>query len=100
MEEELKAEQTAAAASREGSFGYAAYAKAAIARRAKLAASSAEVKEKINLAAAEVTEGFQELKRLEIAQEHREKAERQRADKAEQAMLDELGLARHRRGVK
>jgi len=97
IEDELKAEQKAAGASPEAGYAYGSYANAVIARRAKLAASLAEAKVKIAQAAADVTESFQELKRLEIAQSHREQAARQRADKAEQAMLDELGASSHRR---
>ena len=69
-----------------------------IARRAKLAASLAEAKAKIAQAADEVTESFQELKRLEIAQSNREQAARDKAAKSERLMLDELGLNAHRRG--
>ena len=97
LEDELKSEQKTASLSPEGTFAYAAYAKAVIARRAKLAASLTEAKQKIAQAADDVTESFQELKRLEIAQEHREKAARQQAAKFEQTTLDELGVAAHRR---
>ena len=98
MEQEVKLEQEAAGASPEAGFAYGAYAEAVIARRAKLAASLAEVKARIAQAAADVTASFQDLKRLEIAQDHRDEAARRRADKAEQAMLDELGLVSYRRG--
>ena len=97
IEEEVRSEQEVAGASPEAGFAYGAYATAVIARRAKLAASLAEVRIKIAAAAADVTESFQELKRLEIAQSHREQAAKQRAAKAEQMALDELGLAPHRR---
>ena len=100
MEEEVKAEQKAASASPEAGYAYGPYANAVIARRAKLAVSLAAVKAKIVQAAADVTEGFQELKRLEIAQEHRQEAARRNADKAEQTLLDEMGLTSHRRGGK
>lgn len=97
IEEEMRAEQAAAGASTEAGFAYAAYARAVIARRAKLAASLADAKAKIAAAAVEVTESFQELKRLELAQEHRITAERQRTARLDQAVLDELGIALHRR---
>jgi flagellar protein FliJ len=97
LEEEIRSEQNTAKGSTEAAFGYANYAQAAIARRAKIAATMAEVKSQIAAAAAEVTAQFQELKRLEIAQTHREQAERQRMAKAEQAMYDELGLSSHQR---
>lgn len=98
IEEEVRSEQGVASASPEVGFAYGAYATAVIARRTKLAASLAEVKAKIAAAAADVTESFQELKRLEIAQSHREQAAKQRAAKLEQLGLDELGIAAHRRG--
>lgn len=98
IEEEVRNEQGVAAASPEIGFAYGAYATAVIARRTKLAASLAEVKAKIATAAADVTESFQELKRLEIAQSHREQAAKQRAAKLEQLGLDELGISAHRRG--
>lgn len=97
IEEEVRSEQHIAGASPEAGFAYGAYATAVIARRAKLAASLAGVRAKIATATADVTESFQELKRLEIAQSHREKAAKERAAKLEQMALDELGLAAHRR---
>ena len=97
LEEEIRSEQGVAKASPDAAFGYANYAEAAIGRRSKIAATLAEVKARISTAAAEVTAQFQELKRLEIAQTHREQAERQREAKAERAMYDELGLAAHQR---
>ena len=98
IENELKGEQMAAGASREAGYAYGAYAKTVIARRARLAASLAEAKAKIAQAADEVTESFQELKRLEIAQGNRERAARDKAAKSERLILDELGLNAHRRG--
>jgi flagellar FliJ protein len=98
LEEELRSEQKSAGASPEAGFAYGNYARAVIARRAKLAASLAEVQSRIEPAADDVSESFRELKRLEIAQEHREKAARDHAAKLERLALDELGARRRGAG--
>ena len=95
IEENMKSEQKVAVGSPEAAFAYGNYAKAVIARRATLAASLAEVQRKIAEAADDVAQSFQELKRFEIAQEHREKAARERQARLEQFAFDELGARRH-----
>lgn len=95
IEENMRSEQKVAVNSPEAGFAYGNYAKAVIARRATLAASLAEVQLKISETADDVTQSFQELKRFEIAQEHREKAARERAARLEQFAFDELGARRH-----
>lgn len=95
---ELRAEQEAARSSIEGQFIYGSYARAVIERREKLAQSIASAEEEVAEAAAQVTEAFQELKRFELAQAQRERAVRARAARIEQALLDETGLERYRRG--
>lgn len=95
IEEDMRSEQKVAVGSPEAGFAYGNYAKAVIARRATLAASLAEVQIKISQASDDVAQSFQELKRFEIAQEHREKAARERQARLEQFAFDELGARRH-----
>jgi flagellar protein FliJ len=98
LEDELKQEQqTAARSPEEAGYAYGRYAGRVIARRQAIAASLAEVKAKITQAAAAVTESFRELKRFEIAQERRERAEFEKEAKAERSILDEMGLQAHRK---
>lgn len=97
LDAELVREQETAAANEEARASYGAYAQQVVARRERIAQSKAEVAAQIEQAAIEVQEAFQELKRYEIALEAREKAERQRAARIEQARLDDLGLQMYRR---
>ncbi len=100
LEDEVLAEQAAAKASGEVVFGYGAYAKTVIERRKRLEQSISQVERQIEAATDEMAEAFQELKRYELAQESRDKREREKLRKRENAMLDEVavtGFARRRR---
>jgi flagellar FliJ protein len=97
LDAELTQEQATAAASEEVRASYGAYAQNVVERRERIAQSKAEVAAQIEQAGIEVQEAFQELKRYEIALEARQKAERQKAARIEQARLDDLGLQMYRR---
>tara|TARA_B100000315_G_C14234642_1_gene432569 strand:- start:24 stop:452 length:429 start_codon:yes stop_codon:yes gene_type:complete len=91
--EELLNEQHAAGASPgEAGYLYGYYAEAVIMRREKIAEASAETEERIAAAREELNEAYRELKKYEIAQENREKAEARELSLKEQADLDELGI--------
>ncbi|WP_207476539.1 flagellar FliJ family protein [Arenibaculum pallidiluteum] len=100
LEDEVLAEQAAARESAEVGYGYAAYAKVAIERRRRLEESIEQVARQIEAARDEMADAFQELKRYELAQEGRDRRERERLRRREGAMLDEVavtGFARRRR---
>ena len=97
LEQEILAEQkTASEKPEEAGFGYGQYALRAIHRRMLLARARAEAEQRIALAQDGVRQQFRDLKVFEIAQDNRDTAERKESQRAEQAVLDELGL-RHQR---
>jgi flagellar export protein FliJ len=102
LEEEVQAEQAAARASGEVAFGYGAYARIVIERRKRLDQSIEQVARQVAAATEEMAEAFQELKRFELAQEGRDRRERDRQRRREGAMLDEVavtGFARRHHGA-
>ncbi len=97
LEAELGAEQEVAKAFTEAALTYDVYAKAVIMRRENLAQSIADTKSQIERWALEVMESFQDVKRYELAQAHRQRAAEQQAARREQAVLDEVGAELYRR---
>ena len=100
LEDEVLAEQAAARASEDAGFAYAAYAKVVIERRRRLEESIAQVARQIETAREEMADAFQEVKRYELAQEGRDRRDRERLRRREGAMLDEVavtGFMRRRR---
>ncbi|MEI8394232.1 MAG: flagellar FliJ family protein [Rhodospirillaceae bacterium] len=89
LEEEIKTEQHAVHGNFEVSFGYAAFARAAIGRRQRLAAALEEIRSRIAAATDALAEAFQELKRYELAQEERVKQEKLKLKHKENELLDE-----------
>lgn len=79
------------------SFTYANFAHAALERGRKLGESLGQVEAQINIATDEMAEAFQELKRYELAEEERQKRERDKLKRKEAAMLDETALVGFRR---
>ncbi len=96
-EEHIKAEQRAAGANFEVSFGYGNFARAAILHRQRLAQALNEVRANIALAAEELAEAFREVKTFELAQEELEKQEKQKQRHKENETLDETAQIGHQR---
>jgi flagellar export protein FliJ len=97
LEREIAAEQkTAAEKPEEAGFTYGQYALRAIQRRSLLARARAEAEQRIAAAQEGVRQQFRDLKVFEIAQDNRDSVEQRESQRAEQAVLDELGLQRHR----
>jgi len=97
LEAEDAREQRAALASPEAARGYAGYAKRLIDRRRKLAQSTAELAQQMAQARDALTDAFQEVKRYEIAEASRQHGAKQREQKRQQAVLDDLGVEGFRR---
>ena len=97
LEEEIKAEQQTARTDFEVSFGYARFSRAALARRARIAQSIAEVQTRIVAATEALAEAFQEVKRYELAQEERERLDKEKLRHKENEMLDETAAIGFRR---
>ena len=96
LEAEIKAEQAAAGADLTGQFGYANYARQAIARRAELhtAHQQAEVaREKVR---EKVAVAFAELKKFEITAERRTALAQQEENRRLQGELDEIAQQQDR----
>lgn len=94
LEDEIIAEQEASKASLEASFAFPNYYKAAMKRRERLRQAIRAADHSVELAAEDMRETFQELKRYEIAEAERiakEVAERKRK---EAIMLDETASIR------
>ncbi len=96
LEAEIKAEQAAAGADLTGQFGYANYARQAIARRAELhtahqqaEAAREQVREKVAVA-------FAELKKFEITAERRAALAQQEENRRLQGELDEIAQQQDR----
>jgi flagellar protein FliJ len=94
---EVAQEQQAASRSGDTFNGYAAYAKAAMGRRATIERSIADLVPSLTEAEEAVTAAFQEMKRYELAEEHRQRRIDEKRRRREQAVLDETGLTRFQR---
>lgn len=98
LEAEIAAEQqTAAAAGGDAAFAYGNYALGAIARRATLNQSLADVERQITVLREQVAEAFQELKKYELLQEQRGRRARDQQARRQTAEQDEIGLQGFRR---
>lgn len=98
LEAEVKTQQaTAKRAAPEVAFAYSNFAQWAVERRARLAASIADVGGRLDAARAQASEAFQELKRFDIVLANRRARAREEASRRDQALLDEIGLEGHRR---
>jgi len=94
---EVAREQQVAAASQDPHSGYASYARAAMARRATIEQSLADLARKLGDAANAVTAAFQEMKRYELAEEHNRRRGEGKRKRREAAALDETALGRFHR---
>jgi flagellar FliJ protein len=93
-------EQATAARSIEAGSAYGGYARRLIERRDKLAQSLAAVEQEIVAARDAVNNAFQEMKRYETAAANRAAQRQRRLARAEQRVLDEIGLEMFRRGAR
>ena len=96
LEREVAVEEQKSGISDISHFAYPTYAKAVRTRRDNLRRSADELKGQLADAQAELGEAFEALKKVEIL-DNRERAADRFADAArEQAMMNDLGLARAR----
>ncbi|HYD31805.1 MAG TPA: flagellar export protein FliJ [Azospirillaceae bacterium] len=93
LEAEIKAEQDAARQSTEAALTFANYIAQANFRKKTLASSIAQVDRQIDVATDEMSEVFQEVKRYEIAQEERNRREKEKIRQRETAMFDEVAAS-------
>lgn len=97
LDEELVAEKSHAAEGGEGAYTYGAYLQAAKRRREAMDAGIAVLEKAAGEAREAVAEAFAELKKYEITKASRERRAQEEASRTEQNLLDEMGLAMHRR---
>jgi flagellar export protein FliJ len=98
LEAEVVEEQKAAADSPEtAGFLYGNYARRVIERCERLAQSIASMEARIAAAREELNEAYRELKKFQVAQGVRDRREALEAARRDQNVLDEIGLAVHRR---
>lgn len=97
LREELAREQQAVQSSpNEAGFFYGNYAAGVIQRRQHLNDGIVQMEAKVADAQDRLDEAYRELKKFEIAQEHRNFELAQEIGRQEQSEMDELGLQVHR----
>ena len=96
LEAEIKAEQAAAGADLTGQFGYANYARQAIARRAELHAAHQQAEVAREKVREKVATAFAELKKFEITAERRAALAQQEENRRLQGELDEIAQQQDR----
>ena len=96
LEAEIKAEQAAAGADLTGQFGYANYARQAIARRAELHTAHQQAEVAREQVREEVAVAFAELKKFEITAERRAALAQQEENRRLQGELDEIAQRQDR----
>ena len=96
LEAEIKAEQAAAGADLTGQFGYANYARQAIARRAELHTAHQQAEVAREQVREKVAVAFAELKKLEITAERRAALAQQEENRRLQGELDEIAQQQDR----
>jgi len=93
LEQDLINEQKVAAESpAEAGLLYGYYAKAVIDRREALAVAIAEAERQVIEARDLLREAYRELKKYEVAQEHRDTREASENGRREQIQLDDVGI--------
>ena len=97
LEAEIKAEQAAAGADLTGQFGYANYARQAIARRAELHTAHQQAEVAREQVREKVATAFAELKKFEITAERRVALAQQEENRRLQGELDEIAQQQDRR---
>lgn len=98
LEQQIAAEQDRSGITDVTHFAYPTFAKAARERCENLAKSIAELETQLDAAKGDLSEAFAELKKFELLQD--KATIRVKAEMAgrEQAEMDDIGLAMHRRG--
>ena len=96
LEAEIKAEQAAAGADLTGQFGYANYARQAIARRAQLHTAHQQAEVAREQVREKVAVAFAELKKFEITAERRAALAQQEENRRLQGELDEIAQQQDR----
>jgi flagellar export protein FliJ len=96
LEREIKVEQDRANIHDPAHFAYPTYAKAAIGRRENLKRSVEELRTQLEDAKLDLTEAFEDLKKVELLDERDQLREREAESAAEQSELDDIALLRMR----
>ena len=96
LEAEIKTEQAAAGADLTGQFGYANYARQAIARRAELHTTHQQAEVAREQVREKVAVAFAELKKFEITAERRAALAQQEENRRLQGELDEIAQRQDR----
>ena len=96
LEAEIKAEQAAAGADLTGQFGYANYARQAIARRAELHTAHQQAEVAREQVREKVAVALAELKKFEITAERRAALAQQEENRRLQGELDEIAQQQDR----
>ncbi|MCD0419073.1 MAG: flagellar export protein FliJ [Rhodopseudomonas sp.] len=98
LEREIVTEQERAGIADPTHFAYPTYAKAAIQRRENLTRSADELRVQLEEARGQLSEAFDEMKKVELLDERDQARERAEESAREQADLDSIGLMRARLG--
>ena len=98
LEREIVTEQERAGITDPSHFAYPTYAKAAIQRRENLTRSADELRVQLEEARGQLSEAFDEMKKVELLDERDQARERAEESAREQADLDSIGLMRARLG--
>ncbi|QDL96533.1 flagellar export protein FliJ [Rhodopseudomonas palustris] len=98
LEREIITEQERAGIADPTHFAYPTYAKAAIQRRENLTRSADELRVQLEEARGQLSEAFDEMKKVELLDERDQARERAEESAREQADLDSIGLMRARLG--
>ena len=96
LEREIRVEQDRAGIHDPGHFAYPTYAKAAIGRREILERSADELRTQLEDAKLALGDAFDELKKVQLADERDQMREREAENSAEQDELDAIALMRVR----
>ena len=99
LEREIQTEQERAGITDPTHFANPTYAKAAIARRENLTRSADELRIQLEEARSQLSEAYDELKKVELLDERDQARERAEESAREQADLDSIGLMRSRIGA-
>ncbi len=97
LEQQITAEQERSGISDVTHFAYPTFAKAARERCENLTKSIAELEEQLSAAKDELSEAYAELKKFELLQEKENVRVKTEIAARDQAEMDEIGLAMHRR---
>ena len=98
LEQQITAEQQRSGISDVTHFAYPTFAKAARERCENLVKSIAELQEQLSAAKDELSEAYAELKKFELLQEKENVRVNTQMTARDQAEMDDIGLAMHRRG--